>query len=667
MEDKQLNFNQPLLSVRRFSSTLTSQKVEKKKTDTNIPIIPPLPSYISELKSGPLRNAGSVPFVWEQSPGRPKSGKSPQIHAIDRPPTISKLPPGRTLKPKNQDSDTASKGTGVDNGPGENPFGSQHVVPSVEEKVTNVDSSKEKLDEHSSHSGDGDEAYMDALDTLSRGESSFYNCSVGGLSGLDSDVKPSETFSIDPKTRDLMMGRFLPAAKAMASEAPQHAPRKKPVVWEQPRQVKKVVNADKWPPLRFGPNHVQDYAHDNEEESDDDCDEHDNTSFKVCGLLPCFALKSSFCLLNPVPGMSARTRVPMSPVSRITQASSFSAVGSCNELEEPSRVAIYEQTSIHGFKAAERPDNKRVLKNEHSRIPRQSNSQKLEGSTLYKRLQGSGLSTHHNGLLEPLDYEKERFIGIPAEANGAGVIGFSPHRKGPNSFKELLANQTNSTEIESGSPIAEKTLYVDIVHKVESQKKNSRSADIKGLSDLREYDTEILATSSKALGETPYIHSLVKDLASVSIPYGEATLQSNVQNPVVLGMLADESTDDVVIEKMKDSGQGAKSYLDTKVTDNVNFDFNVLADKSKHSHGSFSELPPPPPLPKSPSDSWLWRTLPSVHSKSASLRSYLGTGVKPSSKTSSTDPKWEKIVRTAEAQHQHLRFSEGALTPIPET
>lgn len=334
MEDKQLDFNKPLLSVRRSSSIVSSAENEKRKTDKSIPNIPRLPSYKSELKSGPIRNAGTVPFVWEQSPGRPKGESKPRNYVIERPPVAPKLPPGRILKAKNQDSNKVFKDSPVTKHPRKIPHSSQRVQSS-DENVTKTGSSKHIRKEESSDSGDDDEQYLDALDSLSRTDSFFLNCSVSGVSGLDvPDSKPFGSDPTDPQAREFMMGRFLPAAKAMASETPQHAPKKQqPVTWEKPREIKKVaVTGGKQAPLWYGSSVIPHYPQQStEEESDDEYEEHGRLSANICGLLPRFCLKGSVGFLNPVPGMSVRTRVPMSHVSR-THASSSSA-GSCSETE----------------------------------------------------------------------------------------------------------------------------------------------------------------------------------------------------------------------------------------------------------------------------------------------------------------------------------------------
>lgn len=69
MEKKQLNLNQPLLSVRRFTSAIASASDNTENSSAKLSY---LASYKSELSSGPVRNAGAVPFQWEKTPGKPK-------------------------------------------------------------------------------------------------------------------------------------------------------------------------------------------------------------------------------------------------------------------------------------------------------------------------------------------------------------------------------------------------------------------------------------------------------------------------------------------------------------------------------------------------------------------------------------------------------------------
>lgn len=336
MEDRQLDFYQPLLSVRRVSSAAASIQADNKRvTGNSLPKIPPLPVYKSDLKSGPVSNPGTVPFVWEQTPGRPKDERKAENVGHGRPPVTPRLPPGRVPKVKQQDSDKSFKPRSTQSKTEDFLLRSQHMI---DKNVTDYESCNEKMESEGFGSEDGDEAYFDALDTISMTESFFMNCSTSGLSSLDGpDIKPSGTFSVDPQTRDIMIGRFLTAAKAMASETPQHATWKQPIIREQLRHVEKVADRDKHDPLdQYVQNVVTCQSHNIDvEESEDEAggfDRSEISSSRICGLFPRFCLKSSFCLLNPTPGIRMQRGVPISVVRGSRAKSSYS--GSCSELDK---------------------------------------------------------------------------------------------------------------------------------------------------------------------------------------------------------------------------------------------------------------------------------------------------------------------------------------------
>ncbi|KAG6419455.1 hypothetical protein SASPL_121677 [Salvia splendens] len=77
MVEKKLNFNQPILSVRKYSPKGGLNIVDKRE---GLTIIHWLPPHRPEANSGPTSNPGSVPFLWEQSPGRPKEEILAQSH-----------------------------------------------------------------------------------------------------------------------------------------------------------------------------------------------------------------------------------------------------------------------------------------------------------------------------------------------------------------------------------------------------------------------------------------------------------------------------------------------------------------------------------------------------------------------------------------------------------
>ncbi|KAI7754845.1 hypothetical protein M8C21_020848 [Ambrosia artemisiifolia] len=545
MENNRLNINRPLLSVRRRPASQTGDH----RKENILPVRPSIESCTAESMADVLMNTGSVPFGWEQSPGRPKNNQVVQI--MESAPSLPKLPPGRFLKPMMNDP--------VINGSKITKLESMESTKKESSDLRDHDLDVDDDDEDE----DNDEAYVDALDTLSRGETSFYNCSASGVSGVGSDVKPSRV--TDPTMRDFMMGRFLPAAKAMASDLPQHT-FKKNVIKEKPQEMKKFVNIDdnNKMKLRYGPNFLQDdvthvkeeeaYDDDDDDDSDYDYSDHGNKSSKLCGLIP------RFCSVNPVHGMCVRARLPMSPAKR-TQASSSSSNSFRDTESEPARNAIYKHRSLNS-----------ILKNESSE------SSSLEGLKLYNRLQGNGNSVDLSGSFQSTVSEQS---------------DSSSKKKGV-SFKELLADKnTNETETDSQESIIEKTLYVDTVHTIKSPQENTSPSCIKQQS------------------------------------ISDESLKSD--------MFVEESKHDLEIKK----------YEDPEVGSEVLEEINSHNKQLKAYETKPFELPVPPPLPKSPSDSWLGRTLPSVPSKNAHMR---WNNRYPPSNMIANDPKTDEKVRLRNLQ-----------------
>lgn len=590
MEDKQLKLNQPLLSVRRISHGMICQRDEKKKTDNSFRTTTHPPHYKSELKSGLVVKPGTVPFLWEQIPGRPKDESRTQTHLTEKPPTAPKLPPGRKFR-DNQDFDQIGK--------------FQNAMPtctsSSDENVKKIESfgsSKEMMhDKEKIESDDDDVAYMDALDTLSRTESSFLNCSVSGLSGFDEpNPKQSGTSVTNPQTKDFMMGRFLPAAKAMTSdktsETPYYIRKKQPPVEDQRRHMKNVINGDRQPQLRYGPSftlyHSQPHDYKEEEESDDDGYDSGNLSANVCGLLPHFCLKSSFRLLNPVPDMSVRNQIPVSPVSR-TQTGSFSVASFGRTGNERSTSDVSEQKSVVGSVTTQPHEDKDDVK-------------------------GRAYSTYAN---DPYD----------------------------NPEVKCLSGQRNSREVDVLTPFVEKTLYIDIVHKTDSSVKISCSLDKKP-SKLQHEDVEIL---EQIIKQKPFVDSSLYSSEVSLKPYVQRKADFNPPHSVEKLNNGRETKTCTSTGQAQDCYQGAmtlaKSDSDVREKNQKPI---ARREKLENLCKVQPEFLVPPPLPKSPSDSWLCRTLPSLSTKNASSRAYVGTGLNQSNQSSKpppSDSKWETIVK----------------------
>lgn len=587
MEEKQLNFNQPFLSVRRNSPVVNSEKEDRRKTNQFFSGIPRLPSRVPALKSGPVSNPGSVPFLWEQTPGQPKEERKQQTRNFVRPPVAPNLPPGRYPKASQHDSRKHFP-SGSDEIP-------QHFKYGVllDENAKKFESGKKKAAEENSDSGDSDEAFTDALDTLSRTESFFLNCSMSGVSGfdnLDVKLKPSGSFSTDPQTREFMMDRFLPAAKAMTSEAPHYAP-KKNVAQEQPQQLKKILMQE-MPSLRYGPSFTKRYSHyhdDQEEESDEESnyDQHPNMP-SVCGLLPRFCFKNSLCRLNPLPTMSMRSRVPESPGYKMQPSSSSS--GSYSEAETELRSDVSEPRPIDKIQIVELNETKNRLRNYQSRL------HSRKGSSYFDA---------------PLSFlEEKEAHSIAQETKNTGIKDIGFRRNGCKTFWEFLADDESPNDLNSESPVVEKTLYIDTVHKVESPQKIP-SPDMKETLDSSLVDFNKLDPRN---GEEKHLPGALES--------GDSIVEYSIDKKDL--ELYSTNTEDVQVEEKQ-------------ATDEF------------------------PPLPKSPSDSWLWRTLPTAPKKTTSRRSCLVEDTK----TRNRSFKAREGDFTMIKRHQS-RCAEELLTPIPE-
>ena len=111
-----------------------------------------------------------------------------QTQDFEKPPFTSNFPLGRVSKTKQQSlAETRTRST----------LPNSQSVASLDKKATKH-SKGETREKESSSSDDGDEAYEDARDSLSRTESFFMSCSVSDFSGWDEqEVQPFGSFSSD--------------------------------------------------------------------------------------------------------------------------------------------------------------------------------------------------------------------------------------------------------------------------------------------------------------------------------------------------------------------------------------------------------------------------------------------------------------------------------------
>lgn len=173
----------------------------------------------------------------------------------------------------------------------------------------------------------------------------------------------------------------------------------------------------------------------------------------------------------------------------------------------------------------------------------------------------------------PLSFlEEKEAPSIAQETKNTGIKDIRSRKHGCKTFGDFLADDHSPNDLNSESPLVEKTLYVDTVHKVESPKKIP-SPDMKETLDSSLHDFNKLDPRNGEEKNLPSALESGDSLVEYSIDKEDLELYST-------------NTEDVQVEEKQ-------------ATDEF------------------------PPLPKSPSDSWLWRTLPTAPKKTTSRRSYL--------------------------------------------
>ncbi|KAK2995988.1 hypothetical protein RJ640_017352 [Escallonia rubra] len=662
MEDKQLDFNAPLLSVRRLSSTSVSSDGTTKKIieKSQLSKRHSLPLCKSDWELGDVTKPAAVPFLWEQIPGRAKDGSETLPQRSKGPSSSPRLPPGRVLDIVKHVPDRGFEDRQVSR----QQFGKNHLNKNAtvgEILIKGVSMNKDTgLDSE-------DDAFSDALTSLSPAESLSWSCSVSGLSGNDGpDVKRTGTFSTDPQTRDFMMSRFLPAAKAMVIATPQHVSKKQPAIKEQPRQVRKVVSGELRPLLeKYGSNTIPPHSrHKQNVESEEEDDENDNPgkkSFKSCGLFPRLCVKNSLRLLNPVPGAKSRAQSPVPSaggVRRVTRTSYSGPLPRTQQTWDSTyRKKIQPETQSRELREVEKK-----LTSEFNQFFHSTDSFMTDGTSPPRPSRGGRISPYRNEAPRSPFHDGASFLGIPKEFEQVETKKFSSVRKGCDKPPVVLSCRTYKQESNSVNPVVEKTLYIDSAVDRETPILNSVFSEAKGLTNsfdkkvVGSRGTEEVSTVSRdvirenLLEGGKMVNVKASEALDADLPSFSRNLDARGQEHIIEGVKVDQDLDQKPV-----SLECSKFHPNS----NLHID-NGAYDPADPGVGPMRS-PLPPPLPKSPSESWLWRTLPSVSLRNPFSHSHPGNQLhskKHGQKTSTNDTKWETIVKTSNLRHDHVRYSE---------
>lgn len=683
MTKNQLDFNAPLLSVRKIASSLTpNERANKKMVDK----VPPnrqqsLPVKKSDWELSGLTKPVAVPFVWEQTPGRPKDDNEARINPRVERSSSPRLPPGRLPETVRFYSGERPRTHNIYRSPAEGLPWMDHaaLLDSLVESIYTRDRESE------------DDAYSDASETMSPTESLSLNCSVSGLSGhQSSDLQPSGTFSIDSQTRDFMMSRFLPAAKAVVLETPQYV-HKKPVSAEQPMPVKKLVPVERKPsvkPLESNPvSYYSSYPADVGSETEDDVSENPHKKpSKGWKFFPRICVKNSLCLLNPLPGLKVKTRAPtpsaqavkrtsgmkpkiaQSPTSYAHEVRKLSRKAYSGPLEKNDCDTINKQRFHSGVLSRElyKADNRSLS----GQLSNPNDSCKLVGISPGRHSRSGAISPYRNVAPPSPFNEGTRFLGVPKEMESLWASRFDSFRKGCYTVKDKAPQRMGTGRFsDSPSEVVEKTLYIDSVDNVQISVPNVASSKPKGSVNSSDKNMRTLVEKRKVLENLAAMvpiegakHSDVSEKDSKQIAEKESSLNlvkassmsmSTHKGPADQESLKLKQNLDTVAGALESSKVHPFGNLGAENEDNKN------ANDPKDSNLTSLESTLPPPLPKSPSESWLWRTLPSIPLRGP----FLSFNSKKSQKSQTDGTKWETIVKTSNLHKDHVRYSEELYTP----
>ncbi|KAG5235071.1 Polyadenylate-binding protein [Salix suchowensis] len=694
MEQRRLNLNAPLLSVRRFSNTATTSDgaQTKKLENSRFNRRHTLPLYKPDASLDQVTEPVAVPFHWEQIPGKAKDDsletlKLPEEASVT--PGISRRtlmdavkhhkdasvtqtnPRGRVLDLVKNHNETKPRYRSVSM--------SKIKAYSSDDRVNKSSFSGEVANEKAGlDSNDDDDVYSDALETLSPKDSISMNCSATGLSGFDvPPVKPPGTFSTDRQTRDFMMSRFLPAAKAMAMEPAHHASRKQPMAVESSRQITKVVHENRTPPpnksQRFIiPHYDQDIE---EKESEDECDGYENSghllSTKACGWFPRLCFKNSVGLLNPIPGLKLRTQVSMSStidvekLSRATSSRSYSQTvkkhfkDAANKLKQdtggqpPKLLEVENKLSC--------ASNRFIYASDRQTMSRTSPFRRSAGTSPFRR---AGCVSPRRNEVPQSSFRGREFPGNPKEAEDLRAKRLNLY-KGNSKSQELSSYNGSRRGSRPASPVVEKTLYVDTIHKAGILFPDSRSSSFNEYVDSAKRDFKAPLKSREIKEAAAEEHSF-QDAEGLNFLEGESKLEKKFFGSADADSASLSDKANMMNEQSK-----ALVCISAASDGNVNsYDeqISIENDKGKVKNSIF-QTPLPPILPRTPSESWLRRTLPSISSQNPLSHSYRGTSFQSKwqdPKMSSTDTKWETIVKSSYLRQDHVRYSEELIPHASE-
>ncbi|KAK9051646.1 hypothetical protein SSX86_028274 [Deinandra increscens subsp. villosa] len=410
MVEKQLDFDAPLLSVRRLSSATSnpnrvSSNLGRKLKPTRQQSLPAARSEWEPEQE--VTKPAAIPFIWEHIPGQAKDRKNTQ--------------------------------------------NSQQFA-----------STRNSIDEKSSQ-----DSHTDAIDALSMSFSCDYSDEI-------SDTESSRSFCSDFQTRDYLMNRFLPAAKSMTVETPQYVVKKqeKQEVLVQPPKYEKKVYSGELRPLLLEKYPVNANNRESEKERVVVDDSKKKLSKKGFGFgfgffLPRICTKRSSSISSLIPGPKTKIHqsqspVPYSsgPIPRLSRRTSYSG---------PLTPSLEKQAMDAVIKKRIETRSKEVHETQHKSNPLSRSGNSLPSSPNRGMSRSGRISPYRNESPRSPFHDGARFLGVPKDVNQNQIAqprtcpSLNNQIAKPKTCPSLNVKSHFSPRLIYDSPpvVPEKTLYID--------------------------------------------------------------------------------------------------------------------------------------------------------------------------------------------------------------
>ncbi|GLU13817.1 hypothetical protein SLE2022_304270 [Rubroshorea leprosula] len=312
-----------------------------------------------------------------------------------------------------------------------------------------------------------------------------------------------------------------------------------------------------------------------------------------------------------------------------------------------------------------------------SQFPKSSEQQISRSSSPYRLSGGSRISPYRRERPQS-PFRGGGFLGVPKVAENIKANMLNKDDRISNKYRALSSHQSFKQWQPSGSASsAEKTSYVNTEIFAELSSAHSNSSDIKGQMEYSGKSSEVLL-GRRVLEETGTLESSLEGIKCLNISEKSKVSEHN-HGPMDYKQTSSSDMPNIrgqakMMRCLKHDGgidQETKALECIKVVvyENLNLstDNELKADDQGECKGVTD--PSPPPLPKTPSESWLWRTLPSVTSQNPLMRTYTGTrfrAKREEPKAASTNSTWETIVKTSYLHHDHVRYSEELVTHVSQ-